>query len=73
MYRWMDTDARIFMSGDMNTVVHRDDFVRMGRAWADIVDTMFTVRTFQILPTFPTLRRLAQFHKFIMRLVLFLP
>ena len=43
MHRWVNSEARIFMSIDMNTIVHRDDFVRMGRAWADIVDTMFTV------------------------------
>ena len=31
------------MSSDTMTVVHRDDFVRLGRAWGDIVDTMFSV------------------------------
>ena len=31
------------MSSDTTTVVHRDDFVRLGRAWGDIVDTMFSV------------------------------
>ena len=43
MHRWVNSEAQIFMSVDMNTIVHRDDFVRMGRAWADIIDTMFNV------------------------------
>ena len=43
MHRYINAEAQIFMSSDTMTVVHRDDFVRLGRAWGDIVDTMFSV------------------------------
>ena len=31
------------MSLDGKSVVHRDDFMRLGSGWTDIVDTMFIV------------------------------
>ena len=42
------------MSSDTTTVVHRDDFVRLGRAWGDIVDTMFSVSF--VISSWSTLR-----------------